>query len=262
MEDKKPQKAFDPRFDKVHTWPHLVRIEFLCAIITTILLLAWSIFIDAPLEHPANPAKTPNPSKAPWYFLGLQEILVYFDPWMAGVILPSLIIVGLVLIPYIDINPKGNGYYTYHERKFAILNFSFGFLVLWLLLMVVGVFLRGPGWNFFGPFTPWDSHLVVPLVNIDLNMLVAQTFGLDFLRKPFAGIVFGSIIIAAYYGSAVLYWKLKSPASEFLQKLGVVRYGITAFLFLTMMSLPIKMVLRWAFNIKYIMVIKEINFAI
>lgn len=75
-ENKAPEKkAFDPRFDKVHTWPHLVRIEFLVALGTVILLLLWSIFIDAPLEHPANPTKTPNPSKAPWYFLGLQEML-------------------------------------------------------------------------------------------------------------------------------------------------------------------------------------------
>ena len=262
MTDKKQDKVFDPRFDKVHTWPHLVRIEFICTIVTFVLLLAWSIFIDAPLEHPANPTKTPNPSKAPWYFLGLQEILVYFDPWMAGVVLPSLILVGLILIPYIDINPKGNGYYTFKERKFAITTYCFGFLVLWVALMVIGVFLRGPGWNFFGPFTPWDSHKVVALVNIDLNMLVAQTFGLDFLRNPTVAILFGISVIGAYYSLGVVYWYVKRGTSKILQDMGVVRYGITAFLFLTMMSLPIKMLLRWFFNIKYILVIKGINLSI
>ena len=264
-EETKPavaKKGFDPRFDKVHTWPHLVRIEFLMAGAVFIGMLIWSIFIDAPLEHPANPTRTPNPSKAPWYFLGLQEILVYFDPWMAGVVLPSLILVGLMLIPYIDVNPKGNGYYTFHERKFAVSTYTFGFIILWVVLMVVGVFLRGPGWNFFGPFTPWDAHKVVPLVNIDLNMLIAQTFGLDFLRNPTVAIFFGLFVVGAYYGTAVLYWIKKSKVSETLQKMGVVRYGITAFLFLTMMSLPIKMVLRWTLNIKYILVIKSINFAI
>lgn len=259
---KVERKAFDPRFDKVHTWPHLVRAEFLCSIIIMIGLLVWSIFIDAPLEHPANPTKTPNPSKAPWYFLGLQEMLVYFDPWMAGVVLPSLIIVGLILIPYIDINPKGNGYYTFHERKFAISTYSFGFLILWILLMVVGVFLRGPGWNFFGPFTPWDSHKVVPLTNIDLNMFLAQTLGLDFLRDPTVAIFFGLGLVGAWYSIAVIYWVLKYKTSPVLQKMGVVRYGITAFLFLTMMAVPIKMLLRWTFNIKYILVIKAINFSI
>lgn len=256
---KKTNRPYDPRFDKIHTWPHLVRLEFLVAIGTFAFLLLWSIFIDAPLEEPANPAKTPNPSKAPWYFLGLQEILVYFDPWMAGVVLPTLILVGLALIPYIDVNPKGNGYYTYKERKFAILTYAFGFLILWVALMVVGVFLRGPGWNFFGPFTEWDAHLVVPLSNIDLNLFLAQKLGLDFLRNPTVGMFFGLALIGAYYGIAVIYWLVKKDKSEILQQLGVVRYGITAFLFLTMMALPIKMVLRLGFNIKYILVIKSIN---
>src|SRR5688500_5010077 len=115
--------------DKVHTWPYLVRLEMLVGTIVMALITIWSIVVDAPLEEPANPTKTPNPSKAPWYFLGLQEILVYFDPWFAGVILPSYIIVGLMVIPYVDINPKGNGYYCFRDRFFAISTFLFGFLV-------------------------------------------------------------------------------------------------------------------------------------
>ena len=97
---------------EVHVWPYLLRIEFLAAIIVTVILMVWSITLNAPLEEPSNPTLTMNPSKAPWYFLGLQEMLVYFDPWMAGVVMPSLIIVGLMVIPYIDTNPLGNGYYT------------------------------------------------------------------------------------------------------------------------------------------------------
>ena len=116
------------------------------------VLIVWSILLKAPLEQPANRAVTPNPSKAPWYFLGLQEMLVYFDPWLAGVVLPSLIIVGLIAIPYIDKNPKGNGYYTFAERKVEITMFLFGFVILWSSLIVLGTFLRGPNWNFFGPF--------------------------------------------------------------------------------------------------------------
>ena len=100
-------------------WPDLVYTELICMIALTALLLVWAICLQAPLEEPASSVKTPNPSKAPWYFLGLQEMLVYYDPWMAGVVLPSLIIVGLMAIPYIDFNKKGNGYYTIEERKFA-----------------------------------------------------------------------------------------------------------------------------------------------
>src|SRR2546421_6208161 len=124
--------------DKVHTWPYLVRAEFISGCILLLVLLVWSITVDAPMEEPANPTRTPNPSKAPWYFLGLQEMLVYFDPWMAGVVLPSLIIIGLMVIPYIDVNPRGNGYYTWKERKFAVGMYLFGFLVLWILLIVLG----------------------------------------------------------------------------------------------------------------------------
>src|SRR3990172_280774 len=138
--------------DRVHVWPYLVRNEFICSIIVMVILTVWSITINAPLEEPANPTETPNPSKAPWYFLGLQEMLVYYDPWLAGVVLPTLILVGLMAIPFIDPNPKGNGYYTLKHRKFAIGMFLFGFIVLWCSMIIIGTFLRGPNWNFFGPF--------------------------------------------------------------------------------------------------------------
>src|ERR1051325_3168496 len=143
------KKAVGPGDDKIHTWPHLVRAEFLCALFVTLLLIVWSLTVDAPLEEPANPTRTPNPSKAPWYFLGLQEMLVFFDPWHAGVVLPSFIIVGLMIIPYIDINPKGNGYYTFSDRKWDLLTFIVGFHILWVSLIIIGTFLRGPGWNWF-----------------------------------------------------------------------------------------------------------------
>src|SRR5688572_26845179 len=125
-----------PLPNRIHTWPYLVRLEFLTGLIVMTVMTVWSIAIDAPLEEPANPNKTPNPSKAPWYFLGLQEMLVYFDPWHAGVVLPTLIIVGLMVIPFIDINPYGNGYYTYKYRKYEILTFFFGFHVLWVSMII------------------------------------------------------------------------------------------------------------------------------
>jgi hypothetical protein len=147
--------------EKLFTWPDLVYTEMLCMIVLTIVMIVWSIALRAPLEQPANPTSSPNPAKAPWYFLGLQEMLVYFDPWLAGVVLPTLIIVGLMAMPYIDTNPKGNGYYSFRERKWEITIFLYGFLVLWSFLIITGTFLRGPNWNFFGPYEYWDPNKLV-----------------------------------------------------------------------------------------------------
>ena len=134
--------------EKVLVWPDLVYTELICMVAVSAFLLIWAIFLPAPLEEPASSVKTPNPSKAPWYFLGLQEMLVYFDPWYAGVVLPSLVIFGLMAMPYLDFNKKGNGYYSIAERKFSYLTFQFGFLELWITLIILGTFLRGPNWNF------------------------------------------------------------------------------------------------------------------
>lgn len=237
--------------DRIFTWPYLTRNEFLSAILVMVILTVWSVVLDAPLEEPANPTKTPNPSKAPWYFLGLQEMLVYFDPWLAGVVFPTLIIVGLMAIPYIDKNPKGNGYYTWEERKFAISVFLFGFFVLWIILIFVGTFLRGPGWNFFAPWERWDPHKVVAMTNVDLH----QMFG---IRSSLGAFFFGGFVVILYYSVGVLYYYWKKN-TEFIKKLGAVRYAILAFLFLTMMALPIKMILRWTLNIKYVWVTPWFN---
>jgi hypothetical protein len=244
-----------PVDDKIHTWPHLVRMEFLVALFVLVVLTLWSITIDAPLEEPANPTRTPNPSKAPWYFLGLQEMLVYFDPWHAGVVLPSLIIVGLMVIPFIDINPKGNGYYCFKERKFEILTFIFGFHILWVVMIIIGTFFRGPGWNLFWPWQRWDPHKVVALTNVDLPYL----FG---LRDYWLSAAFSLFVIGLYFvaGMALFYlFVLKVKGREFLERWGMVRFTITGFLIVLMMALPAKMFLRLVFNVKYILVTPWIN---
>ena|SRR5579862_2862090 len=244
--------------DKIQVWPYLVRVEFLGALFIMIVLIFWSFLIDAPLEEPANPTLTPNPSKAPWYFLGLQEMLVYFDPWIAGVVLPSLIIGGLMAIPYIDINEKGNGYYTFKERPKAIIIFCFGFLILWVSLIVLGTFWRGPGWYFFFPWDKWDTHRVVALTNVDLSEFFGiHTHRADSSLNP-AAFAFGAIVVLGYYSLIGLYWKLKGK-TDYMKKLGFFRYQVTAFLFMTMMALPIKMILRIGFNIKYIWVTPWFN---
>jgi len=244
-----------PVDDKIHTWPHLVRTEFLVALFVIVVLTVWSITIDAPLEEPANPTRTPNPSKAPWYFLGLQEMLVYFDPWNAGVVLPSMIIVGLMVIPFIDINPKGNGYYCFKDRKYEILTFFLGFHVLWVTMIIIGTFFRGPGWNLFLPWQRWDPHKVVALTNVDLPYLVG-------FRNYTLSALFGLFVIGAYFVIGVVafyFWVLKVKGREFLERWGMVRFTITALLFVLMLSLPAKMFLRLVFNVKYILVTPWIN---
>ena len=251
MAAEAPKNKVEDLPEKVHVWPYLVRLEFLCALFVAIALTIWSIVIDAPLEEAANPTKTPNPSKAPWYFLGLQDILVYFDPWFAGVIAPVLIIVGLMLIPYLDVNPKGNGYYTYSERKVAIWVYSFGFLVLWISLIIMGVFLRGPGWNLFMPWQYWDPHRVLALVNVDLPYaLGVRTYNMAMLV--------GGMIVSGYFalGTAVYFFMERKA----IKNVGFLRMFIKIQLYLIMLGMVIKIVLRIGFNIKYIWVTPWINF--
>ena len=206
---------------------------------------------------------TANPSKAPWYFLGLQEMLVYFDPWMAGVVLPGLIVVGLMAIPYLDTNPKGNGYYTFNERRWEIGIFLFGFIVLWVLLIVLGTFLRGPNWNFFGPYEYWDVHKVVPLNNVDLAELFwIKLLGMKlpsfWLKREIIGILF-----VLFYMCVVPVILAKTVFKRFITKMGPLRYYITVvFLFLPMLSLPLKMIARWSINLKYVVHIHEYFFNI
>jgi Cytochrome b(C-terminal)/b6/petD len=248
--------------DRVWVWPDLVYTELISLILCSVLLIVWSILLKAPLEQPANRSVTPNPSKAPWYFLGLQEMLVYFDPWLAGVVLPGLIIVGLMAIPYVDKNPKGNGYYTFAERKAEVTIFLFGFVILWSSLIVLGTFLRGPNWNFFGPFEYWDIHKLEALTNVNLSeyiwvLALRQGLPSNWLIRE----IFGILLVLAYvFALPVLL--ARSVFKQYYEKLGAPRYYVSAFLFLMMMSLPIKMLLRWIFNLKYIVGIPEFFFNI
>ena len=250
---QKSEETKQPGAALIDTWPYLVRKEFLVAMFITIGLAVWGLVTDAPLEEYANPNVTPNPSKAPWYFSGLQEMLVYFDPWIAGFMLPSLIISGLMAIPYIDINPKGRGYYTFTERIFAVCTFCFGFLILWVILILVGVFLRGPGWNLFLPWQEWSIHKVVAEVNYNLT----QFFGID--SKSFVGVAIGGLVIFVYYllFMGIPYLILRNGST--FATLGIVRYLVVSFLFASMIALPIKIILRLTIHMKYVLVTPWFN---
>ncbi|HUY34831.1 MAG TPA: hypothetical protein VMV69_18945 [Pirellulales bacterium] len=256
--------------EKVLVWPDLVYTELICMVAITALLLVWGIALQAPLEDPASSVKTPNPSKAPWYFLGLQEMLVYYDPWYAGVVLPSVVLVGLMSIPFLDFNKQGNGYFTIEQRKFSYLTFQVGFLLLWVVLIVLGTFLRGPNWNIFGPFEHWDPHKVLAQNNVDLS----QFFWIGFLKSSMPKapegsgdlLQFGYILLRESLGIILVlaYFIFLPPAMVFIPffkrmfvKLGFIRYMVMANLLLLMATLPIKMVLRWTLTLKYIISIPE-----
>src|SRR5205807_984731 len=145
------QRVEKEPIDRVNTWPHLMASEMLAILAVTLVLVIVSVWINAPFRELANINQTPNPSKAPWYFLGLQELLRYFHPQVAGVTIPQWIILGLMAAPFIDRNPSTKP----DDRKIAITLFTI-FMVFFAILVSVGVLFRGPGQNWV---YPWKDGL-------------------------------------------------------------------------------------------------------
>ncbi len=141
------QEAKAAPVDKVHTWPHLLAVEFVAGLSCTAFLFVFSWVVNAPLMHAADFNKTPNPSKAPWYFLGLQELLTMFHPMIAGVTLPGMGLLALMLAPFLDRNPSNKP----EDRKWMTSMMTL-FLMFWAVLVIIGSFFRGPGFNFTFPW--------------------------------------------------------------------------------------------------------------
>jgi len=141
--------------DKVHTWPHLLAAEFVASLACLAFTFLFSVWVNAPLLQLANPNQTPNPSKAPWYFLGLQELLTMFHPMIAGVTIPGVGLIVLILAPFIDKNPSNKP----EDRKFATSLMTIH-LMFWAVLVIIGSFFRGPGFNFT---LPWRDGLFFEL---------------------------------------------------------------------------------------------------
>ena len=181
MKKAEMQNSADKK-ERVPVWPHLVMRETIAALIAVILLIGLSMFVDAPLEEIADPFFSMNPSKAPWYFLGLQELLVYFTPWIAGVAIPVLVIIGLMAIPYIDVGrqeKKDSDVFIYEKRIQRL--FSAG-LCLWIVLTVVGLYFRGPNWAW-----QWPNGIIMESGsnNISLNWLLPVVVFLYFVAVFF-----------------------------------------------------------------------------
>lgn len=173
----------------VNTWPHLVRLE-LCAALATLLLVSWwAIGLEVPLGPPADPTVTPAVAKAPWFFVGVQELLQYFDAWLAGAVLPGVLIVGLCALPYLDRGER-SGFYTWRERP-VVFALTLALLVVWLAPIVVGLFCRGGHWALqpaWRPSTPDEAspRLLLSLAErLHLGRAGAQLLGAGVCLGPF-----------------------------------------------------------------------------
>ncbi|MFC1881018.1 hypothetical protein ACFL2S_05935 [Thermodesulfobacteriota bacterium] len=225
--------------DMLPVYPGFVFKEFLAAL-ACLLVLAWlGLLIEAPLDVAADPDFTPNPAKAPWYFLGFQEMLLYFDPWLAGVVIPFLIISGLILIPLLDTDPRGAGCYSFRRRIWATLPFTAGLLFLALFTMMPAWF-RGSNWDWYWPWQDWS---MARPARPDFRSLP------NWLGLPFIGVYYllGIVLPFAIWPSRFERW-------------GRVRYSIYFFLVLTMGAVVIKVLLRLLLNVRYIVQTPWFNF--
>ncbi len=283
---------------KIDTWPHLIKRQYVAAAACLLLLMIWALCVNAPLDVFANPHATPNPEKAPWYFVGLQEMLVYFDPWIAGVMVPNLIIVGLMAIPFIDPSPKGVGYYAFKERPFANTMFLLG-IVMWFCFILMGEFFRGPNfiwywpwqswllqkpappptWNLFGPAGVGRYPLILGLPVLG-GAFLAVMFLPKLIRKNLS-LVKATLACAAAFVlvAAALRYGAHVPWGQgawivffgtFVSFFGVLipqrhirgldwaRYLVTMALVACTMGLLIKICARLAFNVKYLVTIPSV----
>lgn len=140
--------------DSVMVWPHLLVRHAVVALAVMVVVLLLALAFNAPLREIANPTVTPNPEKAPWYFAALQELLFRFHPLVAGVLVPTTIIVGLVALPFIDRNPET----AVRNRKVAVATFTI-FMVIWIVLTLIGFAFRGPNWGWVWPWQEWYGEL-------------------------------------------------------------------------------------------------------
>ncbi|MBI3600847.1 MAG: hypothetical protein HY097_09450 [Nitrospinae bacterium] len=241
--------ATQPGYEKMPSWPYFIWIIFLSMIFVTILLWVLSMLFNAPLEEAAEWAKTPNPAKAPWYFIGLQELLVYFDPWIAGVLIPQQIIIGLMLIPYVDTAPSVQGCYNYSKRKFQFLFFSSG-IFLWFFLIVIGQFLRGPSWEMYWPLIdyPLGGHeWVYPGQPLKTSQAKLYSLSLP------VGLTLSAIFFSVGMALPVLIFK------KYFKQLGIIKYSLVAIHVLLTLGVVGKILLRLVLGIKYVIVTPWFN---
>jgi hypothetical protein len=213
----------------VTAWPDLFFRELLAVLLCVVLLAVVSMLFNAPLEDAADPTLTPSPARSPWYFVGLQELQTYFDPWIAGVAIPALIFFGLCAIPYIDPTRTGQGIYSLRERPMASAIFLTG-LVGWFVLLAIGLWFRGPGWAWVWPWSARPSAATIQAARSLPNLV-------------------GIPLVLAYLvgGSAwVARWSAGWPGFT------RARRWIFAVLLVGMTGTALKIVLKLVFGIQYL----------
>jgi len=212
----------------VTVWPHLLARELLASLALLLALAVMSLAIDAPLEQAADPARTPDPARAPWYFAGLQELLHYVDPWIAGVMIPLVIVIGLCAIPYLDPGRTDEGVYTVRRRPLASAIWIAG-VAGWFALIVVGTWWRGPGWSWIGPFAAASREAAAPARSLP------NAIGVPLLLAYFLG------------GGALILRRTRGWPS-----FGRWRRFTFAFLLLAMAGTLLRIGLRLAFGITHL----------
>jgi hypothetical protein len=229
-----------PHDEKVLCYPNMIFWELVVGMGTLVIIWIWSLWMNAPLEEAANPNLTPNPSRAPWYFLGLQELLVYFDPWIAGVLLPQFIVQGLILLPYVDTNPKQQGYYSYKGREVEFWVMTTGFF-MWFILIMIGSTCRGPSWQWYWPWESW----------LNAKPAAPPTWNISGLLPGHMGELLGIGVIGGYFaigmGLPMKLWP------KWVEQKGFLKYQLIMSHLLVMAAVPIKIVLRLALHVKYVL---------
>ncbi|MFH1422066.1 MAG: hypothetical protein ABIH42_05070 [Planctomycetota bacterium] len=255
------------------TVPYLVYKELVCALIVLFLLIIVSLAFDAPLEGKANPGITPNPAKAPWFFLPVQELLVYFDAWLAGVVLPLILVVALLTFPYLDFNPQGSNCYAVSKRKIAVISFFFLILV-WFVLMWIALSFRCEQWQFQWrlPFQQL-SPAVLDKVSPQVYSLLTVSTGIELLPEYAKSILYVSADkhgICLYFFSWLLVVLFLFGVPLFLVRLlkkevGVTSrknftkaYILTCYIWVFVLVL-LKIYFYWTTNLRYFLVTDWLN---
>ncbi|MHC4103326.1 MAG: hypothetical protein ACYSR9_00190 [Planctomycetota bacterium] len=230
--DKKKVSIVEQEKERVPAFPHLVFLELLATLAVMIFFILISIYFNAPLEEIASPSDTPNPAKAPWYFVGLQELLVYFDPWIGGVVIPLLILLGLMASPFLSMSRRKEQVNRSRYQQLGVLIFTAG-LVLWFILIIIGQYFRGPSWLLYWPWESWDVHKETQenLWNFSLPL--------------------GVSIMTAYFSLALIAPALKWR--DFYRQLGLMRYSIFMIFMALFVGVFLKIILRLVFGVKYIL---------
>lgn len=208
-------KTKDHVDDEVLVWPNLVVLEFMAAAVFTITLTLMSFFINAPLEDLANPDHTPNPSKAPWYFLNLQELLLHMDPALAGVLVPGLALVGLLMIPYLDNHAEQIGRWFSGARGLAIAGYATIYTMIWLLLLIVFDKLVGVKPLLVNSFLPYDLALIVSGWVVPVVVMLGLPALLVFLVKRRWRATTHETMVALFTGFVVTYFLLTIIGTAF-----------------------------------------------